>query len=358
MEMHIAKNTQISLIAEVPQYELSLKHNLDAYESLKAQYDEMTGKEEFDYIVTTLPFRFLKARYILETLALYAELKAQITVKTGEEAVTQYFDIIGFKHEKDELLDHAAYMQEVISLKNQINALVKGNPYLTEGMTLPDFGRLEVIVHDCLKEVPRYQSLMTKAFRIHFIESCLNTLHENDLNHLLKNRVMSAKDLDHIRLTGSEKYMHNIRYLCEITGHEKICVKEVTTKIKGTSFKNEDGSDRQSYLKALAGYAWGGKTPKLMARPYLYQSEGKEEPAIGVFWEDKCLGNIAKEIATEILTTYENPELEVTFDRVVGGKDSNLSYGCQIVLKVYAIQSIKISANKTEAPAEIESVHR
>lgn len=330
-------------------YKESLQESLNRYEELKKKYDEMIGDKIFDYIRTTLPFRFLKARYIIETLALYQELNTRITCKTGEEAVTQYNDICKFKNEKDELLDHAAYMQEVIQLKNEINALVNDNPYLSANMSLPSFGRLERIIQDCLKEIPRYKELMTIAFRTNFIESCLESLNENDIALLLEKKVIKPKDLDTINLSGSEKYQHNIQYLCEITGHTEICIKSIQTKVKGTTFKNDDGTSRQDILKEMDAYMKKEKkSPELKAVAYTYTPEnGTPEPAVKIMWQDKTIGGIAKDIVKDISNSYLNPHFAVELKKINGGQDG-LNYGCDIELKIYSSDMLKSNTEERE----------
>ena len=324
------------------EYQETLQKNLDAYETLKAQYTDLTKTDTFDFIRTTMPFRFLKARYILDTLALFQDGESTITFKTGEEAARQYLDIVGFKHEKEELLNHASYLEEVIHVKDELNALVKDNPYLSDSLSLPGFGRLETIVKDCLKEVPKYKELMTKAFRINFIQSCIKVLNETDLNLLLEKNIIMAKDLDVVNqtaYTNDATYQHNLTYLRGVTGTtpaaepKKESAKVYHTKIKGTTYANEDGTSRQDILKEIAEQVKAGANVKLTAVMSEFTKEdGEKEPYVPVSYGDKIVGSLSREKAFEVSGEFTNPAFTIRNFEILGG--GSVNYGCSIEVEV------------------------
>ena len=336
------------------EYKSNLQKSLDQYEALRSKYDALTNTEEFDYINSTLPFRFLRARYLSEILLLYQETTAQIQFKTSAEATQQYRDIVNFKHEKDDLLNHASFMAEVIAMKDEINELVAENPYLTPSMSLPSFGRIEYIVKDCLKETPNYNKLLNKEFRFHFIESCIASLPQNEIAYLLQSKVILNSDLDKVPLTGSDHYMNNLQYLREITGHTEICVKEIHTRIHGTTFLNEDGSNRQEYLQELSKALAEQTNIKLTAQLYDFIPDGgNPEPAIKIMWNHKCLGNISKDVVANIMKQYDQPYFKVEFEELIGGNskgNENIHWGCKINLKVYAKQLLQENDKTEETP--------
>lgn len=72
----------------------------------------------------------------------------------------------------------------------------------------------------------------------------------------------------------------------------------LTTKIAGVTFRNDDGSSRQKYLKE-AFVNQGDGTIKFES--YEYQGE----PAIRVFYDDMCIGNIPKDRVQDVMDVID-----------------------------------------------------
>ncbi len=98
------------------------------------------------------------------------------------------------------------------------------------------------------------------------------------------------------------------------------------TKVVGVSFKNDDGTSRQKYIKECKpGDGIVFKPLPMPKYPY----------AIGVFTEKdgKQLGHLKDELATEITQNYGYNLMQVTVDSVTGGGES--TYGCNLHIIIY-----------------------
>lgn len=98
------------------------------------------------------------------------------------------------------------------------------------------------------------------------------------------------------------------------------------TKVVGVTFKNNDGTSRQKYIKECKS----GDGIVLKPLPTL------EYPnAIGVFTEKggKQLGYLKDELATEITQNYGYNLMKITVENITGSSDSN--YGCNLHIVIY-----------------------
>ena len=336
-------------------YKENLQTSLDQYEKLKQEFNQLIFTDEFDYIQSTLPFSFLKAKYLIDILTLHQETPALITFKSGQDAANLYHDIISFKTENESLLNHASFMESVIAKKEEINELVHDNPYLTSAMSIPSFGTIESIVKSCLQQLPDYNKLLNKKFRMHFIESCIACLPSAELIVLLKEKIILNRDLEQLDMDNTiansryaQSYEKNLQYLRELTGHTALCIDKMETKLVGTTFLNDDGSSRQEYLKELQAYTKNINKPiTLTAKRGIFVNRlGQEEQSISVYWNDKCLGFIAKNLVAEIESKYSDYSPQVILHSIVGGgelhnQSSKCSFGAEISLRVYSKQQTK-----------------
>lgn len=322
------------------------EESLTQYENLKHQYDMAILSENFEKIRSEIIFDILKCRYLSDILQIYQNVDnnsiPKMNFKSGEEAKDIFLNIIHFKKLVNSLLDNVAYLDKILSLKEQINELVRRDDYLSDSLLIPSLGRIERITKDCLKELPEYQKNMTKEFKNHYLETCINSLSEDDLNVLVQNRIIRPDDLDHIRIAYDTTYNNKINYLCNILGHQPMHVIEMETKIKGTTFNNDDGSSRQQLLKELAEALQNGPQD-IVIEPYMYKPElGQEEPAAKVLWNNKQLGYLDKMIVADVVQKYSNPQYSATI-KSVREKDQN--YGCKIDL---TIRSPKMLTKESE----------
>lgn len=103
-------------------------------------------------------------------------------------------------------------------------------------------------------------------------------------------------------------------------------------KVKGVTFKNEDGSDRQVILRHLyfldpPYIPEGQKTAALAFEPFTYEGE----PAIRVTVNDYCIGNVPHENVQEVSNILHKPDMSAAYN-IYGGRNGH-SYGCEISLR-------------------------
>ena len=105
-------------------------------------------------------------------------------------------------------------------------------------------------------------------------------------------------------------------------------------RVKGTTFKNEDGTRRQTLLRKI----------KFQDAPFarsvdvsLAEYEYEGEPALGVYVNDLQVGNIPKEDVPFLIDNWERIEKIADF-RVTGGGRSdsgeNLNYGALVSVRL------------------------
>ncbi len=319
-------------------YKSKYEEQLSKYDALKKQYLDMTSSSEYEQIIVSMPFELLSAKHTYEILELFKNLttKPKIKFTSVEEAEVLYNSLKTFPQKSKELLDCASYIVTLDSLVKEINDFVKESPYLTESLMIEEKQYLSDIAKDCLENIPEGQKLITMDFRYNYIESCLYCLSKEDLARLVSENMIKSSDLDHISLSGNEQYEENLKYLCFLTNHKKIIEKSFELRLKGVKFENEDGSSRQSILKDMKTAKKEGKEIKLETKKYVYTPPvGLPEPAVGIYWEGKCIGNLPAPVSKEIEENFINSQLSAEFKDIVGGSDTTY-YGCEITLNVIA----------------------
>lgn len=99
----------------------------------------------------------------------------------------------------------------------------------------------------------------------------------------------------------------------------------ITAKVKGVTFRNDDGTDRQAILARcypgapveIQEYSWHG------------------DPAYKVVSEFGQIGVLSADLAQRISSRYgDNVIFQATIDAVTGGY-KGLSFGCELSIKIY-----------------------
>lgn len=104
-------------------------------------------------------------------------------------------------------------------------------------------------------------------------------------------------------------------------------VSDFHTKVVGVTFKNDDGSDRQTIISQCKA----GQDVVFKPTP-----SKKYPDAIGVFTSSgKQLGNVSADLAGDLLKKYGNNPMQVTIAGITGGGDNN--YGCNLHVVIYAM---------------------
>jgi hypothetical protein len=322
-------------------YQEQYDYNMRIYQKMLDGYEKAVSSPRYCEILSTMPFEFLNAKHLCDTLALYRKLdkKPRMYFYSVDEAVVLYRNLISFKSRSAKLLEDASYIAEVKHLADCLNSFVHESQYLGDTLCVSDNEEVFAIAESCLKEIPQYSSMLTKVFRYNYIESAISCLNTGDLEIMVSKKIIKAQDLDSIALTGQTKeYEEKIAFLCEILNHPQPTVATYNLKLKGVTFPNEDGSSRQENLKELQAYqeSHPEEEIKLTAESYTYQPKiGAPEPAIKISWNGKCIGNVAKDVAAEVEERYTHPQCFAILDRLTGGKE-NMSYGCNIKFSIIA----------------------
>lgn len=109
-------------------------------------------------------------------------------------------------------------------------------------------------------------------------------------------------------------------------------------KVIGVSFKNEDGTSRQSILKKMKDKKKPFDNPDIVLNRYLY--EGKD--AIGVFVNGVQIGHISKYSVKHVLDNINRTQGVSKFN-VYGGydkeDDEDRYYGIEITLALLKMNS-------------------
>ena len=350
-------------------YTDSLKKNMDLYNEKLEEYQKIVESEKYAEIQRTMPFDFVMALNLCNLLEFFNDDKeSRMDFKSAQDASAIYNRIIGFRNEYEELLENADFVVSAKVDADEINALVDENIYLPGSLKIQADSFLNTLAKECIKEIPKYKSLLSKKFRNRFTESCIESLPAEELDKLVMNHLIKTEHLDMISPIGTKEYEDHLSHLCHVLNHNEIIVASYKQTLKGTSFDNEDGTKRQDILKELeeAIKQNGAKAAKLTAEQYLYVPEvGKEEPAIRISWNGKTIGNIAKDVVFDILNKYKNPEFKVELKEITGGNHTceplnsakpaqNIYYGCNVDLKVYSISPHRDMENNIPEQKENE----
>lgn len=323
-------------------YEEQLKKVLDEYNILNTKYQELTASDTYHKILSTMPFEFLDASQLYGKLELFSRLdvKPKMKFDTLDEAIVFYQSLLNCKANIKPLLEQASYIAEVGALASQINDLAMSSPYLGPNYIVIPNEEVIGIAEKCLSQLPNYPNVMTKTFRWNYIESVIRCLDIEDLAKMCEQKIIKAGDLDHISLIETEnQYKEKLLFLCDLLQHPHPVIQSYELKLKGVTFPNEDGSSRQENLNLLRIYAEQNPTEEIVltAENYTYTPEiGNPEPAIKIAWNGKVIGNVARDVATEIVERFKNPQFTSTLKSVTGGGE--VTSGCIIHLNVLATE--------------------
>ena len=313
----------------------------EMYKDMLNDYEKETTSARYHRILSTMPFEFLNATQLCESLSLYEKLetKPRMHFSTLDEACVFYRKLITFGKSSDNLLEDAAYIAEIGRIAESINGCVLSTPYLDESYCVVPNTEVISLAQRCLKEVPKFPQMLSKKFRWNYIESAIRSLDNESLKYMVDSKIIKPADIDHIALVDEDsEYRQKVAYLCEILSHPQPIVASYELKLKGVTFPNEDGSSRQENIELLKKYAEEneGAVIPLVAQLYTYTPEiGAPEPAIKILWNDKEIGNIAKDVVEEIIEKYENPQFTVELKTVAGG-DEKINFGCIVNFHIIA----------------------
>ena len=325
------------------------KKAMDDYNLLKKEYDEITENQSYMDACEEMPFAFLEAKQKAEVLKLYKDKydkdDAPFKFKRADEAIIFLRSIVDLKKSSEDILENASIIVRAGEIADKINKHVDDSPFLPDTLKIEENVFLMDLACDCLKVIPEYPSLLTKDFKTSYVQSCLENLSENSIRKVIECKYISVKDLDNIKLHGSENYEKNIKVLQEVFGIDTIPEEQHTIRLAGTSKNNEDGTSRQEILKEMSTK---GNVPLRCEKGIFKPEVGKELKSVAVIAknEDKTLGYVPQAVVDQMYEKYENPQFDADNLKVIGG--GSVNYGAEVNLKVIAKELNKTEEKKTE----------
>lgn len=319
-------------------YKESYERDLKKYKELLNEYNEVLQKSNFTMLQAEIPYKFIAAKSIYETMAYFAEEQYPINFgfKDFNDVYVFYRNFISLKAEANELLDLATIIDEVYRKEMQLNMVVKQSQFLPEDMCVNSNGRLFSLASEILKDLPKYRDVFTPEFRIAILSSAINNVKAEEIAKLIDCNILKEADLSLITITNdAEAQRKAIQDAFAERGKIVSLTPEkvFSLKLKGVTYKAIDGSERQANIKALNDYMASHLNEKIDLRiePYTYTPELKTpEAAYRVWWQDKELGNLDAQVAKELSTKYKNFALSATVKSIKGG--DNVSFGVDIEL--------------------------
>ncbi len=329
-------------------YKESYKKDFEHYENALKEYDKITSDKHFLEVVEEMPFAFLEAKHKYETLELYKDMyerkDAPFKFSRADEAINFFKGIIELRKKTDIILENANIVVRASSLAKSINEFVDESPYLSADLKINENERIANIAKDCLKKMPEFPSLMTKDFKISFVESCINSLSEDSLKIIVKTGYISKNDMNNIRLTGSKKYEENINFLQKEFGLDELVNEHHIIRLAGTSKDNPDGTKRQDILKQMAETK---DEITLKCTKGIFKPEvGKELNSVEVSWNKKIAGYVPQAVVDQMWEKYEDPDFKADFKQIVGG--GSVNYGCEVDLGVIGKEKEEVKKNEEE----------
>lgn len=123
-------------------------------------------------------------------------------------------------------------------------------------------------------------------------------------------------------------------------------LRNITVRVVGVSFQNDDGTDRQEILSGLS-------VGEAMLLKYF---EYENEPAYAVTDAvGNQIGNLPKDLSADIYQQYRDCYFAVQIDKITGG-DDGLKYGCVISIDIYDTVPDVVKQDTPPVAATTESV--
>ena len=332
-------------------YQESYRIAFKTYKELLDEYEKITEDPHYAEICENMPFQFLEAKHKAEMLELYKEKydkhDAPFKFTRADEAITFFRSIIDLRKNINDILEDASVVVRAGGIAKDINNHVDDSPFLPNNLKINENDRLMDLAKNCLEKLPEYPSLMTSAFRISFLESCIENLTADGLKMIIKTGYMNVKDMENIRLNGSDKYEENILFLQKEFGIEDLIREHHNIRLAGTSKKNEDGTSRQEILKKLSEVQKDTDASiNLSCEKGKFKPEvGKEVNSVAVNWNDKTLGYVPQAVVDQMFDKYEDPQFKAKSPKVIGG--GSVNYGCEVDLGIVG-KEINKEEKKTE----------
>lgn len=320
-------------------YKESYEKDFERYEKLLKEYRKTIEDTNFVMLQAEIPYKFIAAKSIYETMAYFAEEKYPINFgfKDFNDVYVFYRNFIGLKTEINTLLDSAVVIDEVYKKETQLNLAIKQSQFLADEMCVHSNSRLFTLTSEILRNLPRYRDVFTPEFRFAILSSAVNNIPKADIGKLIDTNILKADDLPMLFIEGNAEEKR--KELQEVFAERGIIVsltpeKVFNLKLKGVTFEGTDGSNRQDNLKELSTYVkeHSDETVALKVEAFTYTPDLKQpETAYKVLWQDKEIGVLDSQTAKELSTKFKPFKLTAELSALKGGEDG-LSFGADIKL--------------------------
>lgn len=320
--------------------------DMESYKSLMQEYEKIVNSDRYKEVSDTMPFDFLLANQKVETLKMFHSLKEEGASKLpafhfnrADDAISFLLGFLDLRRNMDSLLEDAAYVAEAEAKAVEINNLVESSPYLPSNLKLPTGSFVAVKAAECLKVLPIYPDLLNRSFKKAYVESCIQCLSIPGLQKLVQAKLLSVKDIEVVRASGSKAYKEKVSALRKMFGKPPVFYEKHQIKVVGTTFKNDDGSSRQEVLKKMEEAAKEGSVELSAIGGKWSPSPGVEKKKVDISWNGQGIGFVPQGTVDAMYGKYVEPEFEADFKEVTGGGD--VLYGCNIELSVLAKEIIE-----------------
>lgn len=319
-------------------YRTAYEKDMSKYKELLDEYNQLINDSDFIVLQAEVPYKFIAAKSIYDTMVYFAEEKFPINFgfKDFNDVYVFYRNFINLRGEINALLDSATIIDEIYRKEMQLNLTVRQSQFLPDDMCVSSNSKLFSLASEILRDLPRYRDVFTPDFRMAIISCAVSNLKAEDIGKLIDCNILKEEDLPLITITSdAEAQRKAIQDEFGKRGKMVSLTPEKTfnLKLKGVTFKAQDGSDRQANIKAMVDYIAEHKdeTIPLTIEPYTYTPELKTpEAAYRVWWGEKELGNLDAQVAKELSTKYKNFSLTAEVKEVKGGGD--VSFGVDLTL--------------------------
>ena len=319
-----------------------LNSAMDKYETLRDKYNTIISTDEYQDTITSAPFKFLIGIHTYEILEMFnnAESGVLTPIDSLQEALSIYRNVVEYRKNFEQILNQASAIIDADEQVKEINIFVEESPYLSASLLIKNKETLVNLAKKCIDKFPKYVNLYTIKFKTRFIESCMESLNDTDLDIMVEEGIIKPTDLDMLHTVGSSTYEDALKHLCIVLDHKELVIENYKLQLVGVTYRNEDGINRQDILANLSAKIKAGEKLELKAEGYLYTPNvGNPEPAIKITNNDIIIGHIAADVVADIESKYKTPQYKAEIVGITGGKDG-LSYGCDIMLSIISVPTM------------------
>lgn len=329
------------------------------YDTLCEHYENYIDNPEYMIAVYEAPFSMMRTLYLANRIDLYTKAakdkKPMFKFNSVQEAISTYHDILNYDKNIEDLLNQASLIVSTNEAAEAINAFVQKSVYLDNGLQIhQDIENKDIvsIATDCLTILPKCSKEITQDFKTSLLCEMMLQFEEPQIVLLASKGIFTPDDIPNIlerETTSNDKFKKNLAVLCKGFHITSIPIQKFDVNLKGVTFNNDDGINRQEHLKELNNVISVLKQfPEITLVPNIFTPKvGDPEPSVSVYWGEKLLGFLPKDVAKALHEQYKDFPLSASIVKIVGGND--VTYGLTVHIDVYEpVKDIEQSAPTIE----------